>query len=157
MRTNSIIASGSTGDLQVVEAILLRLDDSDVRRRKSIVYRLKNAPAADVANAINEFLRSERAVQQLSPGLISPFEQIEREVVVVPEPVSNSLIVSATPRFFDEIEKLVEQLDERPPMVMIQVLIAEVDLNNTDEFGIELGLQDSHPLRPQPVGQHHRP
>ena len=26
---------------------------------------------------------------------------------------------------------------------MIQVLIAEVDLGNTDEFGIELGLQDS--------------
>ena len=28
-------------------------------------------------------------------------------------------------------------------MVMIQVLIAEVALNNTDEFGVELGLQDS--------------
>ena len=28
-------------------------------------------------------------------------------------------------------------------MVMIQVLIAEVRLNDTDEFGVELGLQDS--------------
>ncbi len=28
-------------------------------------------------------------------------------------------------------------------MVMIQVLIAEIDLGNTNEFGIELGLQDS--------------
>ncbi len=143
VRTNSIIASGSMGDLQVVEAILLRLDESDVRHRKSAVYRLKNAPATDVANAINEFLRSERDVQQLNPALMSPFEQIEREVVVVPEPVSNSLIVSATPRFFEEVAKLVEQLDERPPMVMIQVLIAEVSLNDTDEFGVELGLQDS--------------
>jgi len=141
-RTNSIIASGSMGDLQVVEAILLRLDESDVRNRKSTVYRLKNAPAADVANAINEFLRSERQVQQLNPSLTSPFEQIEREVVVVPEPVSNSLIVSATPRYYEEITKLVEKLDERPPMVMIQVLIAEVQLNDTDEFGVELGLQD---------------
>ena len=44
-RTNSIIASGSAGDLEVVEAILLRLDESDVRQRQSIVYRLKNAPA----------------------------------------------------------------------------------------------------------------
>lgn len=142
VRTNSIIVSGTMGDLQVVEAILLRLDDSDIRRRKSIVYRLKNAPAADVANSINQFLSGERAVQTLSPGLMSAYEQIEREVVVVPEPVSNSLIVSATPRFFEEIKKIVEKLDERPPMVMIQVLIAEVSLNNTDEFGIELGLQD---------------
>jgi len=142
-RTNSIIASGSADDLTVVEAILLRLDDSDIRQRQSIVYRLKNAPASDVANAINQFLRSERDVQQVTPGLLSPFEQIEREVVVVPEPVSNSLIVSSTPRYFEEIRKIVEQIDSRPPMVMIQVLIAEVALNNTDEFGIELGLQDS--------------
>ena len=142
-RTNSIVASGSAGDLNVVEAILLRLDDSDVRQRQSQVYRLKNAPATDVANAINELLRSERDVQQLAPTTISPFEQIEREVIVVPEPVSNSLIVSATPRYFQEISALVEKLDERPPMVMIQVLIAEVVLNNTDEFGVELGIQDS--------------
>jgi len=143
VRTNSIIASGSMGDLQVVEAILLRLDESDIRKRKTVVYRLKNAPATDVANTINQFLQSERQVQMLAPGLVSAFEQVEREVVVVAEPVSNSLIVSATERYFNEIKKIVEQLDERPPMVLIQVLIAEVSLNNTDEFGVELGLQDS--------------
>ena len=142
-RTNSIIASGGAEDLQVVEAILLKLDASDVRQRENTVYRLRNAPALDVANAINEFLRSEREVQQANPALLSPFEQIEREVVVVPEQVSNSLIVSATPRYYDEIRKIVEELDARPPMVMIQVLIAEVKLDNTDEFGVELGLQDS--------------
>lgn len=142
-RTNSIIASGSSGQLTVVEAILMRLDDSDVRDRQSTVYRLKNAPAQDVANALNQYLSSERQVQQISPGLVSAFEQIEREVVVVAEPVSNSLIVSATPRFYDEITNLVKQLDERAPMVMIQVLIADVTLNDTDEFGVELGLQDS--------------
>ena len=109
-RTNSIVASGTSTDLTVVEALLLRLDESDIRQRKSVVYRLKNAPALDVSNAVNELLRSERQVQQVSPGLISPFEQIEREVVVVPEPVSNSLIVSATPRYFEEIRKIVEQL-----------------------------------------------
>jgi len=142
MRTNSIIASGSMGDLQVVEAILLRLDESDVRRRRSIVYRLKNAPANDVANAITQFLSQEQSAQQFSAGTITA-EQIERQVVVVPEPVSNSLIVSATLRYYDEIKRIVEELDARPPMVMIQVLIAEVTLNNADEFGIELGLQDS--------------
>jgi len=142
-RTNSIVASGSPNDLTVVEAILLRLDESDVRQRKTTTYRLKNSPATDVANAINQYLQSERQIQQVQPGLVSPFEQLDREVVVVPEPVSNSLIVSATPRFYDEIRQVVEELDARPPMVLVQVLIAEVALNNTDEFGVELGLQDS--------------
>ena len=141
--TNSIIASGTVGDLSVVEAILLRLDETDVRTRQSIVYRLKNAPAEDVAAAINEYLDSERQVVDVTTDLKSPFEQIEQEVVVVAEPVSNSLIVSATPEYFQQIQRIVEQLDERPAMVMIQVLIAEVELDNADEFGVELGLQDS--------------
>ena len=145
-RTNSIIASGSAGDLTVVEAILLRLDADDVRQRQSEVVRLKNAPANLVADAINQFLLSRRQVEQqfgAAAGLVSPFEQIEREVVVVPEMVTNSLIISATQRFFKEIREIVDKIDARPPMVAIQVLIAEVTLNNTDEFGVEIGLQDS--------------
>ncbi len=142
-RTNSIIATGSAGDLRIIEALLLRLDEREVKLRQNIVYRLKNVSARDVANAISEFLRSERQIQQAAPGGLSAFQQIEREVVVVPEPVGNNLIVSATPRFFEEIKAIVEKLDEQPPKVMIQVLIVEVGLNNTDEFGVELGLQDS--------------
>lgn len=142
-RTNSVVVSGSSGDLSVVEAILLRLDASDIQQRKNAVYRLKNAPATDVANAINQFLNNQRQLLNTPTGPSSPFEQIEREVIVVAEPVNNSLIISATPRYFDEIKKLIEQLDERPAMVMIQVMIGEVTLSNTDEFGIEIGLQDS--------------
>ena len=82
-------------------------------------------------------------MQQTSPGVVNPFQQIESEVVVVPEVVSNALIVSATPRYFGDIMELVTKLDAEPPQVMIQVLIAQVKLQDQDEFGIELGLQDS--------------
>ena len=143
VRTNSIIATGSQDDLAIIEALLLRLDEEDVEQRVNTVYRLKNAPAGDVATAVNEFLRSDRVLQQAAPGMVSPFEQIEREVIVVPEPVSNSLIISATPRFSEEIQKIVQDLDKQPPQVLIQVVIAEIELDNMDEFGIELGLQDS--------------
>jgi type II secretion system protein D len=142
-RTNSIIASGSAGDLRIVEAILLRLDEEEVQNRRNEVYRLRNSPALDVARAINDFLRSERSVQLAAPSAVNPFQQIESEVVVVPEVVSNALVISATPRYFEEIMKLIEKLDAQPPQVLIQVLIAEVALNDTDEFGVELGLQDS--------------
>jgi type II secretion system protein D len=142
-RSNSIIATGSEGDLKIIEALLLRLDERGLEERQNQVYRLKNAPAVQVATAINEFLRSERILAQAAPGTVSPFQRIQSEVVVVPELISNSLILSATPRFFQEISDLIQQLDKEPPQVMIQVLIAEVDLYNTDEFGVELGLQDS--------------
>lgn len=142
-RTNSIIATGSEGDLRIIEALLVRLDEKEFSQRRNSVYRLKNAPAIEVAEAINNFLRSERQAAQADPATMSPFEQIEREVVVVPERVGNRLILSATPRYFEEVEALIQQLDEPPPQVVIQVLIAEVTLDNAEEFGIELGLQDS--------------
>src|SRR3990172_8110576 len=49
-RTNSIIATGSEGDLAIIEALLLRLDAEEIEQRKNPVYRLKNAPAPDVAH-----------------------------------------------------------------------------------------------------------
>lgn len=143
LRTNSLIAAGTADDLAVVEAILLRLDDAEVGSRQTNVFRLKNAEATNVAEVLNEWLETERAAEADADLAFSPREQIEREVVIVAEPATNSLIVSATPRYESELRRLVEQLDERPPMVSIQVLIAEVALNDTDEFGVELGLQDS--------------
>ena len=143
IRTNSIIATGSPGDLKIIEVLLLRLDEAGTQERINKVLRLKNSPALDVANAVNNFLRSERTVALAAPGRQNPFAQIESEVVVVPEPVGNALIISATPRYFDQILELVEGLDAQPPQVMIQVILAEVELDNLQEFGVELGLQDS--------------
>ena len=142
-RTNSVIAVGGAASLQVVEAILLRLDESDIRQRKNMVVKLKNSPADDVATAINDFLSSQRELEESESNLVSAFERIEKEVIVVPEAVSNSLLISASPRFFDEVYQLVLKLDEPPAQVIIQALLVEVVLQNNDEFGVELGFQDS--------------
>ncbi len=142
-RTNSIIAAGSAEDLAVVYAILTRLDGADTRQRVNRVFRLNNAYAVSVAETVNAWLESQREAEDAAELAISPFEQIDREVIVVAEEASNSLIISAAEEYYDQLVALVQQLDERPPMVMVQVLIAEVRLNDTDEFGMELGLQDS--------------
>ena len=142
-RTNSIIAVGSTGALGVVEAILFRLDESDVRQRQTTVIRLKNSPVERVAEAINEFLSSQRDLADVDPNLVSNIELLEREIIAVPEPVTNSLLISATPRFYEEIVAMVEKLDEAPEQVIIQALLVEVQLDNTDEFGVQLGFQDA--------------
>ncbi|MGN6545982.1 MAG: secretin N-terminal domain-containing protein, partial [Aureliella sp.] len=63
-RTNSIIVSGSPSDLQVIEVLLLRLDEEGVETRKTEVFWLRNANAADVANALTQFLNTQRQVIQ---------------------------------------------------------------------------------------------
>ncbi len=142
-RTNSILAAGAPSDLRIIEALLYSLDREDKQARKEKVFELKSMKADSVALAVNEYVRSKRLVQQSAPGVVSAYQQIESEVIVVPEVVSNSLIISATPRFYDEIIKLIQDLDKPPPQVVIQVLIGEVDCSNTDEFGAEFGIQDS--------------
>jgi type II secretory pathway component GspD/PulD (secretin) len=127
----------------VVEAVVDRVDQGDIRERKSEVYPLQNQPATEIAAAVNTFLQSQRDLQQIDPDLVSPFEQIEREVIVVAEPATNSLIVSATPRYYEEVMAMISTLDRPLDQVTVQALIVEVELGNTDEFGVELGFQDS--------------
>ncbi|MFN9196890.1 MAG: secretin N-terminal domain-containing protein, partial [Planctomycetaceae bacterium] len=142
-RTNSIIAIGGGDALEVVHAVLLSLDSSDVRQRQNRVYALKNSPAADVSLAIQQFLQSRRQIEQQDPALVSAFDQFDREVVVVPEPVGNKLLISATPRYFDDIIQIIRELDQVPKQVIIQALLVEVELTSNDEWGVELGIQDS--------------
>ncbi|GHT20752.1 hypothetical protein FACS189419_00450 [Planctomycetales bacterium] len=142
-RTNCILAAGSPGDLKIVEALVFSLDREDKQSRKETVYELKSMKAKDVAFAINEYIMSRRAIQNAAPGVVSQYQQIESEVIIIPEVTSNSLIVSATPKYYDEIVNLIKEIDKSPPQVQVRVLIGEVTLDDTEEFGAEFGIQDS--------------
>ncbi len=144
-RTNSIIATGSEGDLGVVEAILMRLDEQSLREHKTMVYWLANVPAESVAEALSEWIQSRTTLfqQQLTISPESPDIQWNRRLIVVPETISNSIIISAAPELFDEVKHVVESIDRKPPLIKIDVMIAEVVLSYDFEFGTEFGLQDA--------------
>ena len=131
----------------MVEAILLRLDEGDLRQRKLIVYRLNNAPAQYVADSLTQILTNQQNLltnqQSQQFSLISQFELIDQYVYVVPEIISNTLIVSATPKYYEQITQVIQDLDRRPPMIMIQVVVCLVRLEDNEEKGVELGIQDS--------------
>ena len=169
-RTNSIIATGSVGDLGVVEAVLFRLDEQSLREHKTMVYWLANVPATEVATALNDWIQNRTTLfqQQLQISPESPDIQWNRRVIVVPETISNTIIISAAPELFDEIKHVVESIDRKPPMIKIDVLIAEVLLTKDFEFGTEFGLQDAllYPIATgigpgfnfnnEPLGQHNQ-
>ena len=142
-RTNSIIATGPAGDLQVVEDLLNRLDEDLRSRRRTIVYRLSNSNVLDVEEALNNLLDSRSDVLAADPRASGGAVLADQEIVIVPEFGSNSLIISSLPENFPEIENIIKRLDRRPPMVKVKVLIAEVSLGSLEEFGVEIGIQDS--------------
>ncbi len=87
-------------------------DDSGTLRR-TVVYRLTNAPANDVAVSINNYYEKE-----LMPPL------------VIPELVSNSLIVTSKGKTqANQVETLVKALDSQPPQVKFKIKVYNVDDN----------------------------
>lgn len=145
-RTNSIIATGSVSDLEVVESILLRLDNSGFAERITEVIWLRHQRAPEIAAAIQNYVQMRtqtvNVIQQFQQGL-GPFDLPDRDLVVVAEEATNSLLLSVSPRLYDDVRRLIDNLDRRPPMVLIKVVLAEVTLSDAFELGGELGLQDS--------------
>lgn len=93
--------------------------EPDPQQRKRVVVRLRHAPAIDVAMALTEFLDSHqqlRAACTLTPSM-----------VFVPEPTSNSLLISGGPSDVDDISRLIAQIDVRPDTVLVDVRIAEFE------------------------------
>ena len=141
VRTNSIVAAGSAEDLLVVEALLANLDQEDSLARINKVHFLKNQKAGPVADTITKFVAAQLEAQDAS-GVVSGIHHLESASFVIADAESNSLIISATHRYYDKIIELINEIDRTPPQVMINVLIAEVTLSDTEEWGVELGFQD---------------
>lgn len=138
-RTNSLLVGGTEHYVTLVSQIIDSLDATEANERRTEVVRLKNSQAQDVATAIRNFLDQERlrTTQGLTQDELGTAQRmLEREVAVVAEQLSNTLLVSANPRYFDQIKALVEELDKAQPQVLIQVLLAEVTLDK----GLDLGL-----------------
>ncbi len=140
-RTNSLLVGGTEHYVALVEEIIDSLDSSSARERTSEVVRLKNSQAQDIATAIRSFLDQERqrAVQALgADAAVSAARMFDQEeVAVVADPASNSLLLAANHHYFAQVRKMVEELDQAQPQVLIQVLLAEVTLDDSTDLGVE--------------------
>jgi type II secretory pathway component GspD/PulD (secretin) len=113
-------------------------------KRKRLVIRLSHFPVVDVAKALVEFLDSEREVRGAFQSIPKPYQ-----AVLVPEPISNSLLVSGTPEIIDELTELIAQLDTEPDTVMVQICIAEL-LPPSDDAKSEEGVSGAAAVEKEP-------
>ena len=139
-RTNSLIVGGTDHYMGLVSQLIETLDSSSAHERSSEVIRLKNSQAPEIATAIRNFLDQERQklIQSLGVDAASAAAHLlDQEVAVVAEQSSNTLLLSANQRYFQQIRQIIDEIDAAQPQVMIQVLLAEVTLDNTTELGME--------------------
>ncbi|NIM05496.1 MAG: hypothetical protein GTO55_05090, partial [Armatimonadetes bacterium] len=64
------------------------------------------------------------------------------DVIVIPDPATNSLIINAPPEQLELVRAMVKQLDVIPTQVLIQAIVAEVTLSKRTQLGLEFTLSD---------------
>jgi general secretion pathway protein D len=65
----------------------------------------------------------------------------EPRLRIIPDPVSNSIVVQGTAQEYADIAKTLDKLDVVPRQVMIEARVYEVDLTGALSYGLEYALQ----------------
>jgi general secretion pathway protein D len=68
----------------------------------------------------------------------------ENRIRIIPNPVNNALIIYATPAEYSVIEGMLHKIDIIPLQVLIEATIAEVDLNDSLQYGTQFFFTTDH-------------
>lgn len=121
---------------------LIKTGDIETASIRSEVITLKNTKAEDVVKSLQQMMGNAVAVAAngASGGGGSAAGNGAPVVSVVE---TNCIIIRGREPSLQKIRDLVSDLDRLPAQVHIQAMLVEVELSDTDEFGVELGVQDS--------------
>lgn len=88
-------------------------------------------------NATSSGTISRGNVPQASAGQIASQAGLAGTVSIIPDEITNTIIVRASAEDFARIKKVLAKIDTLPKQVLIQVVVAEVVLNDTLQYGVE--------------------
>ena len=138
-------AAGRTGG-QDVELFVLRLKHaraSDVAATVNLLFggsgEFSGRPGLNNGTLSDELRRQNVPAQDAppDPSAVSPSRRsaLSGEIVIVPDELTNSLLIRASKTDYDVMLQAVEQLDIRPLQVLIEVLIVEFRSDRSFSIG----------------------
>ncbi|KPJ56504.1 MAG: hypothetical protein AMJ42_05240 [Deltaproteobacteria bacterium DG_8] len=156
-RMNIILAVSSMPEIfDKVAEWIEKLDEVREELEEQIfIYFVENAKAIDIGDILKEVYgetrREKKTVKTTRtrrtkkgtktspkvPTTKTGLATAAGEIKVVVDETNNALIIRATPQDYVQVLKTIKLLDTVPKQVLIEVLIAEVTLDEGTEFGIE--------------------
>ena len=140
-RTNSIILMASGAETENVHKLIAFMDKDVPRGESNIqVYRLQNSVAEDLAKVLTSILKEGGAASGTAAAAgakTAPTTVVSKNVQIVPDKATNTLVVMAEREDYKIIENIIKQLDIPRPMVYIEALIMEVNANKDFKLGVE--------------------
>ncbi|MDE2450168.1 MAG: type II secretion system secretin GspD, partial [Gammaproteobacteria bacterium] len=137
-RSNSILISGDPAQRLRIRALVAELDTPLESGGNTRVVYLHYADASKLAPKLKEQMAE---LAQLSGGDAAaggknPQATAEKNALVWADTQNNALVITAPPKVMRTVLDIVDSLDRRRPEVLVQAIIAEVDVDKTDDLGI---------------------
>ncbi|MGA7539456.1 MAG: type II secretion system secretin GspD, partial [Steroidobacteraceae bacterium] len=136
-RTNSVLISGDPAQRLRIRALVAELDTPLQSGGNTRVVFLHYADATKLAPKLKEQM-SELA--QMGTGentaAKNPTAAAEKNALVWADKENNALIITAPPKLMRTVLDIVHSLDRRRPQVLVQAIIAEVEVNKTEDLGV---------------------
>ncbi|MBW1888003.1 MAG: type II secretion system secretin GspD, partial [Deltaproteobacteria bacterium] len=132
-RTNVLIILASEDDSLKVKELIKLLDKETPRGEGDIhVYYLQNANAEDLAKVLTAIPGKQKKVTIKGRAPV-----ISKEVQIVADKATNSLVITAKRDDFLVLEDVIKKLDIPRRMVYIEALLMEVSVNKQFDLGVE--------------------
>jgi len=143
-RTNSVLIAGEQSQRLRVKALIAHLDTPVEAGGDTRVRYLHYADAEKIAPKLKEQITGivqATAGPGAAPGAPGggggpAGAAAERNAMVWADPQNNALVITAPPRIMRAVMDIIDKLDIRRPQVLVEAIIAEVDVDKDAELGI---------------------
>jgi general secretion pathway protein D len=137
-RSNSILISGDPAQRLRIRALVAELDTQLQSGGNTRVIYLHYADSSKLAPKLKEQMAE---LAELSSGGAdsagkNPQAAAEKNALVWADTQNNALVITAPPKVMRTVLDIVQKLDRRRPEVLVQAIIAEVDVDKTDDLGV---------------------
>ena len=141
-RSNSVLISGGQNQRLRVRALIVHLDTPLETGGDTQVRYLHYANADKLAPKLKEQMTG--IAQASATGSTagaqgagsSPQAQAEKNSLIWADPANNALIITAPPKIMREVMAIIDKLDIRRPQVLVEAIIADVDVSKDAELGV---------------------
>ena len=139
-RTNSLILLGTDEAIKKIETFITKYVDIDSKAPYSpfFVYDLKYADAQNVANIMTNLVKFGQDGNRKLAGAVRGGDKYFKKMTFTAEPENNRLIIRGNYDDFQKIKKILDDIDEPPVQVAIELLILGVRIEDRKDLGIQL-------------------
>src|ERR1700733_12443392 len=141
-RSNSVLISGDQNQRLRIRALVAHLDTPLETGGDTRVRYLHYADADKIAPKLKEQMTGIAQASAAGAGGgtagagASPQAQAEKNSLIWAHPANNALVITAPPKVMRQIMAIIDKLDIRRPQVLVEAIIADVDVSKDAELGV---------------------